>query len=138
MEPMRTVARRLMPVAVASGLAVAAWLGVFRFSTHTVIDGYPIGRATSCGDECQRLTDAAAAWLDTAAPGHAKVDRIDLFEPDYRDASGHLLLTSGSGGPTSIAVFYLANGTVRAIEVGCGVGIEPDQCFTKQPMTPAG
>jgi hypothetical protein len=100
-----------------------------------VIDGYPIGAAASCADGCPLFVNAARAWLDTATPVHAAVDRIDLFQPDYRDSQGHLLLTTRSGGRDYIAVIHLADGAVRAIEVGCGVGIEPEQCFTKPPMT---
>lgn len=135
MVPMTTLRRRLFLAAVILVAGLGLWLAMVRWSIPPVIDGYPIGRAASCGDGCQRLTQAAGAWLDTAAPGHATVDRIELFDPDYRDANGNLLLTSGSGGPTSIAVIHLADGSVRAIEVACGVGIHPDQCFTKPPMT---
>jgi hypothetical protein len=138
MGSMRTPGRRLLPVAIAFVLAVAAWLGVFRFSTHTVIEGFPLGAPAACSDSCQRFSEAAAAWLDRVAPGHALVSRIELFEPDYRDANGNLLLTTRSGGRDYIAVIHLADGSARAIEVGCGMGIHPEMCFEKQPMTPAG
>jgi hypothetical protein len=135
MVPMTTLRRRFLLAFVVLVAMLAVWLGTIRWSTPTVIDGYPIGAPASCADGCPLFVDAATQWLDTAAPGHAAVDRIELFQPDYRDANGNLLLTTRSGGRDYIAVIGLADGTVRAIEVGCGVGIEPDQCFTKPPMT---
>jgi hypothetical protein len=135
MVAMSSLRRPLLVVAVVLVAALGLWLGMARWSIPTVVDGYPIGAPASCADRCPRFINAAAAWLDAAAPGHAAVGRIDLFEPDYHDANGNVLLTTRSGGRDYIAVIHLADGTIRAIEVGCGVGIDPELCFTKPPMT---
>ncbi|HEY8988579.1 MAG TPA: hypothetical protein VIM39_06120 [Candidatus Limnocylindrales bacterium] len=53
--------------------------------------------------------------------------------PDYRNAQGSFLIADGSGGKTYILVLALADGTVRAVQVTCGIGIEPDMCQSAPP-----
>lgn len=134
---MKSFRRLLAPPAIALALAIAlvGWLALVRWDVPTVVDGYPIGVPARCADGCPLFRDAASAWLDTAHPGHSRVDRIDLFVPNYRDRDGNVILMNRSGGTDYIAVIHLADGSVRAIQVGCGVGIDPERCFTSQPMT---
>lgn len=133
MGPMKPLRRRLLLGVGLSAVSLVAWLGMVRWSVPTVIDGYPIGQPAACADACPKFAAAASAWLDTTFPGHGPIDRIELFEPDCRDANGNLILTTRSGGRDYIAVIH-ADARVRAIQVGCGVGIDPDRCFTSSPM----
>ena len=135
MAAMKTLCRRLAPLAILVAIGFVAWLPLIHWGTPTVVDGYPLGREAPCDHGCPRFTAAASAWLDAAAPGHAAIDHIELFVPDYRDSAGNQILTTRSGGTDYIAVVHLAEGSVRAIQVGCGVGIDPDRCFTSAPMT---
>ena len=132
---MKSLGRRLAPLAIILAIALVAWLPLLRWGAPTVIDGYPLGTRAGCADGCPRFIAAASAWLDTAAPGHAGIDRIELFVPDYRDSQGNTILTTRSGGADFIAVIHLVDDSVRAIQVGCGVGIDPERCFTSAPMT---
>jgi len=130
---MKSRTRRLALTASFLAAALVAWLGMIRWSMPTVIDGYPIGPPAACADTCPKFAATASAWLDTTFPGHGPIVRIELFEPDCHDANGNLLLTNRSGGRDYIAVIH-ADGRVRAIQVGCGVGIDPDRCFTSSPI----
>ncbi|HEX5823139.1 MAG TPA: hypothetical protein VFY18_01650, partial [Candidatus Limnocylindrales bacterium] len=135
MVEMRSLARHLAPLAVLLAVALVAWLPLIQWGTPTVLDGYPLGTRAACADSCPRFTAAAVAWLDSAVPGHAPVDQIELFVPDYRDSAGNRILMNRSGGTDYVAVIHLADRSVRAIQVGCGVGVDPDRCFTSAPMT---
>jgi hypothetical protein len=135
MVAMKALGRRLAPLVILMAIGFVAWLPLIHLGTPAVVDGYPLGSPAACADGCPRFNAAASAWLDTAAPGHAAIDRIELFVPDYRDSAGNQILTTRSGGTDYIAVLHLADGTVRAIQVGCGIGIDPERCFTSAPMT---
>jgi hypothetical protein len=135
MVAMKSLARRLTPLAIVVAVALVAWAPLIRWGTPTVVDGYPLGTRARCADGCPRFIAAARAWLDSAVTGHAAIDRIELFVPDYRDAEGNTIVMARSGGTDYIAVIHLADGTTRAVQVGCGVGIDPDRCFTSAPMT---
>ena len=130
---MKSRTRRLALTAAFLASGLVAWLAIVRLNVPTVVDGYPLGEPANCAERCPRFRDAASAWLDTTVPGHARVDKIDLFVTNYRDADGSLILMTRSGGTDYIAVIRLADGSVRAIHVGCGVGIDPDRCFTIPP-----
>jgi hypothetical protein len=135
MSPMKTLGWRLAPIAILVAIALVAWLPLIHWGAPPVVDGYPLGVRAGCADGCPRFNAAASAWLDSAVPGHAAIDRIELFVPDYRDSEGNRILMNRSGGTDFIAVIHLADGSTRAIQVGCGVGIDPDRCFTSAPMT---
>jgi hypothetical protein len=97
---------------------------------QTWIDGYPIGDAIDCSDgQCARFTDFAAQTLDRARPGHPVIVSVQVYLPDFRGPDGELLLAARSGGSDHVVVLTLADGTVEALYVGCGVGIDPDRCF---------
>ena len=69
--------------------------------------------------------------LDQTVPGHSPINRTDLLNPTYRTAAGDQVSLSRSGGTGDyVAVMSLADGTVRAIHVACGSGIDPDRCST--------
>ena len=132
---MPSIRKRLALATVLIAAIGAVWLGIVRMAMPPqVIDGYPIGPAAQCGDQCTRLTATVSGWLDVSAPRHSPVERIDLFDPDYRDSNGNQIIADGSGGRAVIAVIHLADGTQRAIQVTCGVGIDPNACLTSAPM----
>jgi len=135
MAALKTLGRRLAPLAILLGIALVAWLPLIHRATPTFVDGYPLGAGANCAESCPRFMAAASAWLDTAAPGHAAIDRIELFVPDYRYAEVNQILVTRSGGTDYIAVIHLGDGSTRAIQVGCGVGVDPERCFTSAPMT---
>ena len=135
MAAVKTLGLRVAPVAIVVAVALVAWGPLIRWGTPTVVDGYPLGTRVDCADGCPRFIAAASAWLDTAVAGHAAIDHIELFVPDYRDPQGNTIVMTRSGGTDFIAVIHLADGSVRAIQVGCGVGIDPERCFTSAPMT---
>jgi hypothetical protein len=135
MAAMRTLSWRLAPLAIVVAVALVAWLPLIPWGTPTVVDGYPLGTRAGCADGCPLFDAAASTWLDTTVPAHAAIDRIELFVPDYRDSEGNTILMTRSGGTDYIAVIHLADGSIRAIQVGCGVGVDPDRCFTSPPRT---
>jgi hypothetical protein len=119
LAPRAALAAAVLAVALVGGLALVRW------NVPTVVDGYPIGEAAGCADRCALFSAEASRWLDMDVPSHATIERIELFVPDYRDPRGDRIIVNGSGGTQYVAVMHLADGTVRAIEVGCGVGIDP-------------
>ena len=131
---MKSRTRRLALTASFLAVGLVAWLAFARLNAPTVVDGYPLGEPAKCADRCPLFRDTASAWLDTTLPGHAKVDRIELFVPNYRDAAGNLILMTRSGGTDYIAVIHLADGSVRATQVGCGVGVDQNRCSTSPPL----
>jgi hypothetical protein len=135
MIEMKSLGWRLAPLAILIAVALVAWLPLIRWGTPTVVDGYPLGQRADCADGCPRFNAAASAWLDSAVPGHAAIADLELFVPDYRDSAGNQILISRSGGTDYVAVIHLTDGLIRAIQVGCGVGVDPDRCFTSAPMT---
>lgn len=136
MVEMKSVGLRLAPLAIIVAVALVAWLPLIRWGTPTIVDGYPLGTRPGCPDGCPRFIAAASAWLETAVPSHAPVDQIELFVPAYRDSAGNTILMNRSGGTDYVAVIHLEDGKVRAIQVGCGVGVDPDRCFTTPPIAP--
>jgi hypothetical protein len=102
------------------------------------VDGIPIGSTAPCSyGNCDRETAFARAWLDTKAPGHAAVRAVEIHLPDYRAANGDHLLLTRSGGRTVVAVLRLEDGSIRAVLIGCGVGVEPDRCGVMKPPAEA-
>jgi hypothetical protein len=98
------------------------------------VDGIPIGERVECGGRtCDAEIAFARSWLDAAAPGHAPVRQIEIHAADYRNANGEQILLARGGGPTVAAVLRLEDGTIRAVLVGCGIGINPDACAVIDP-----
>jgi len=98
------------------------------------IDGYPIGALATCEARCELYYAEARSWLDGVAPSHAEVAQVQAYVPDYRNAQGSFLIADGSGGQAYVMVLALTDGTVRAVQVVCGIGIEPDTCQSGLPM----
>jgi hypothetical protein len=102
------------------------------------VDGVPIGERVDCGGRaCDAEIAFARSWLDAAAPGHAPVLQVEIHAADYRNANGEQILLARSGGPTVAAVLRLEDGTIRAVLVGCGIGIDPDTCMVIDPPADA-
>jgi hypothetical protein len=82
-------------------------------------DGHPL---VDCRDntDCQaRLPlayGAAADWLDRTLPGHAAVDRGQVFDTQVKT----------SGPFVWIVVWTLRDGTTQAVDVTCGFGTNPE------------
>jgi hypothetical protein len=132
------VSRLIASVRGIAALGVLA-LGVIACQAgippQSFIDGLPVGDAVAWDDvyEGYRFSDFALADLDSSEPNHAPVGAIEAYVPDYRMADGQRLLLTRSGGNDLIIVMRLEDGSVRAIHVGCGAGVEPDRCFVGGP-----
>ena len=118
------------------GLVAAAMLlgGCAGLLENALIDGWPVGQEETCPEpnappgqlpehwDCQA---ALALWLTTASegfdrrdPGHPVIIRASLHdEGAMRDAAGNQVLMTRSGGAPRVAVFELADGSVRAIGI---------------------
>jgi hypothetical protein len=97
------------------------------------IEGYPIGAPATCEARCELYYAEARSWLDGVAPSHAAIAQVQAYLPDYRNAQGSFLIADGSGGHAYVMVLALTDGTVRAVQVVCGIGIEPDICQSAPP-----
>jgi hypothetical protein len=113
--------------------AFATLVGTGCVGSQVVIDGYPIGEMAPCADaDCSREIATAVRWLDRVAPDHPEIDHVELHLPDYRSPTGSRYLMTRSGGRTVVAVLAFADGSRRAVQVGCGIGVSP-VCFTAPP-----
>ena len=95
--------------------------GLRREPAAPVIDGWSVGSEVSFLDAGRELLlGLASDHLDRRDPGHAVVVRATLHSEGglIDPATGKEILRTRSGGPISIAVFELADGTVTAIGVG--------------------
>jgi hypothetical protein len=104
--------------------------GLLREQPDPLIDGWPVGDAIDCATrtDCALLLGLASEALDNRRPDHADVVAASLHaEGLHTDpATGDRFIMTRSGGGPSIAVFELADGTVRAIGVGYpGISREP-------------
>jgi hypothetical protein len=98
--------------------------------TRTIVDGLPIGQRTE-GDS--RFEAFALATLDDVAPGHAPVESVEMYVPDFRTPDGSAVIANRSGGHDLIVLLHLADGSVRAFYIGCGVGLDTERCFLGPP-----
>jgi hypothetical protein len=116
--------------------AAAAGCGVLPRPT---VDGIPIGERADCdAGRCDRESAFARSWLDARAPGHAPVRQVDIRLPDYRTANGDRILLTRSSGRTVVAVLRLEDGSTRAVLMGCGIGVHPEECGVFDPPADAG
>ena len=99
---------------------------------QTFVDGYPVGEPFTCPSGCAREIATAIHWLDRTRPDHPVLDGVELHEPDYRTPTGGRLLTTRSGS-MFVAVFRFGDGSRGAVQVGCGIGVDPNPCYTSPP-----
>jgi hypothetical protein len=92
---------------------------------------YPDPTAHDCAtvSRCADLTAEIARWAARTVPELGQPDAV-TFHGAIDDAGRHILLTR-SGGGTWIAVVAWVDGTRRAVLVGCGVGVDPNRCFSE-------
>ena len=91
----------------------------------TSIDGYPIGLRLDCPaavDSCAAELRLTRLGLDTFAPNHLDVQRVAVFDVDFRRVCGGVLCTFSGG--MGVVVFDFSDGTKRAIGYECP-GIAP-------------
>lgn len=104
---------------------------------NRTIDGYPIGpqvcrdpeemgRDVSDDRWCDTFTNFARKTLDEADPGHAEVLGVDAYSP-------RVGVSLRSGGTDLIIALRLADNSVRAFYIGCGVGLDNKRCFVGPP-----
>jgi hypothetical protein len=138
--------RRLWCLVVAVGLLGACSVNASASPSSLappsprVVDGYPFGGPADCkasGSQCALYVAEAERWLDSIVPGHAAVSDVEAYLPDYRNAEGSQLIADGSGGRSLIMVLTLADGSIRAVQVQCGIGVQPELCTTQLPMVVA-
>jgi hypothetical protein len=122
-------------IAALVGLALGVVACQAGIPPQSFIDGLPVGESVAWDNVHggYRFSDFALADLDSREPDHAPVVAIEAYIPDYRMADGQRLLLVRSGGNDLIVVLRLEDGSVRAIHVGCGAGVEPDRCFVGGP-----
>jgi hypothetical protein len=97
------------------------------------VGGYPVSERVDCREaSCDRFIDFATASLGAPPPA---VRSVAVFYPDFRGPNGERILTARSGGNNYVVVFTLADGNIKAVYVGCGVGIDPERCFLPEPPT---
>ena len=97
----------------------------------SVIDGFGIGEQHDCppdadpGAECLTYVEVATTGLDERDPAHMPVVRVTLHYQLFLWDDGSLSTATCSGGCMDVAVFYLVDGSLRAIAVGTpGVSTE--------------
>ncbi len=116
-------------------LLIIALLGpILVACSPSTVGGYPVGERR-CGeaapggqeerDQCDRFTGFARATLDQQAPGHAAVVGTEV----YRDPPG-VLYSFGGYGDVAVVALRLADDTVRAFHVQCGVGVSKEMCLS--------
>jgi len=115
-------------------LAVMSVVGCATTVVDAVVDGWHVGPEASCDAvaRCPDLLVTASGGLDRRDPGHAAVVKITLHdEGPVVDATGGRVIHSGAC--CRVALFELADGSVKAIGVGT-VGISPGiQAFDYGP-----
>ncbi len=114
---MRRGRRRLLALITTFAVTVAACA---KSSPDPVVDGWPIGAPADCAmTPCGAWLAVAQARLDVRDPGHAEVVKATLHNEGTLVApEGGLQIFTRSGGCCDVAMFELANGTVKALGVG--------------------
>lgn len=78
------------------------------------VDGWEVGAQVACATReqgfCDQFLGVAAKAFDDSEPGHLPIVELRLYEP--------ATLAVRSGGPVYVAVFTLADGSLRALGVG--------------------
>jgi hypothetical protein len=98
------------------------------------IGGYAIGdrRCTEAENQdqeaCDRFTNFAQTALEQWLPGHDPVVAVEV----YRDA---ITYAFGGFGEVSIVAFRMADNTLQAFHIQCGVGLDKERCFLRPAST---
>jgi hypothetical protein len=106
---------------LAAIAALLAGCSVGPLARAPVVDGWPIGSEFACASDlrCNALMPVATAGFDRRDPGHPQIVRASLHrEGSIVDSQGNHMLMTRSGSCCSVAVFELADGSIRAIGVG--------------------
>jgi hypothetical protein len=96
----------------------------------TTIDGLRLGPQDSTGPGTNLFTDYGRTLLDKTP--HAAVTATEVYErylPPGR-------IETFSGGGAGIVVFRLADGSARAFDIVCGIGVQPTECAPAAPPMP--
>src|SRR5207248_2700405 len=117
---------RVFVIRIAAALlivgAVLAALSVFVRPAILLaprIDGVAIGMAADCQKlACNRFEAVAVAWLDRSYLGHSPIRSIEVFEFPVLDA----IVRVRSSGDDRAVVLRLADRSMHAVPVGCGIG----------------
>ena len=90
-------------------------------STSGQVDGWSIGKQLACAASdarCQRMIEVATKRLDERDSLHPAVAQVRVHEEGmYPNDDGSMGLVIRSGGPPTIVVFVLIDGSLRAIGV---------------------
>ena len=135
MGPFRILVLAIALAATALGCAAAPWAPAapdpslaVRGPGGDVLYPDPAGRDCPSVSRCADLTAEIARWAARVAPELGLPDAVTFH--GAIDAAGRHILLTRSGGGTWIAVVAWADGTRRAVIVGCGVGVDPNRCFS--------
>jgi len=114
---------------------VVLFVGRWPLSTGQVIDGFPVGMATSsCGGSggvgdgadtwsCEAWHRMASEVLDHREPGHPEIVRYSVHGQDeWNPAFFPDGPPSYGAGPFMVMVMRLSDGSVRAVGIGCNPG----------------
>lgn len=106
---------------ITSVLMAAVIVACQSLPANTIIDGWSVGADRNCRDvpHCDALIPAAIEGFDQFYPGHPPVVSLTLHnEGLYPYPNGALGRIFRSGGFPTVALFHLADGSIRAIAVG--------------------
>ncbi len=124
-------------LAVALLAAVALGACTSHEGPNGQVDGWSIGEAAQCrGDDsrCRAMIQIATERLAGRDFGHAAIVRTTLHQEGlYPNRDGELGQIFYSGGPPTIVVFQLADGSRRAIGVKYVLRDEIPSAFDRGP-----
>ena len=119
---MRLIARILLAVALG-GCASTRSIPVVN---NSLIDGWSVDttQPAGCANDCSMYVDKVTAQFDLDAPGHAAVVSATVYrEGLYPQTDGKLVNIIRSGGPFTVVVLRLADGSIAALGIqGFGQG----------------
>lgn len=123
---------------VLAGLLASLVLAACDWSALSAqVDGWSIGEAAACAPadaRCQQMIEVATKRLDERDSGHPPVASVTVHEEGmYPNEDGSMGLVLRSGGPPTIILFVLADGTRRAIGVKYVLNADVPTAFDHGP-----